>query len=328
MGISRTDEVAEALWYCGPGQAEIRQETLPPAQPGELRVRALYGAISRGTEGLVLSGRVPESEYERMRAPFMAGNFPFPVKYGYATVGRVEQGADALVGRAVWGTGNEIGFTRDGSHAEYLVLPADAVALKPERLSFEEASSCGVPYITAWHALEAIVPPSRLLVIGGAGAVAFAAMQLARRKGLQPVAAVRSGEQARRLKAREFDAVVVEQTVSGEWDAIFDTTGHWLAPAIGALAPFGRVVVIFAPGDGRPQVPVRDLYRRGASIVGINSLAYSPADCARLLSELAPAFESGELRPPERIVARPLSEATEAYAALQRGQKGKVVLVP
>jgi len=82
----------KALWYVGPGRAELREERLAALQPGEARVRALYGAISRGTERLVASGRVPASEYERMRAPLMAGAFPFPVKYGYATVGRVEEG--------------------------------------------------------------------------------------------------------------------------------------------------------------------------------------------------------------------------------------------
>src|SRR5262244_752059 len=66
--------------------------SVPPA-PGEVTVRALFGAISRGTERLVHAGRVPASEHERMRAPFMAGAFPFPVKYGYATVGQVESGA-------------------------------------------------------------------------------------------------------------------------------------------------------------------------------------------------------------------------------------------
>jgi NADPH:quinone reductase len=119
-----------------------------------------------------------------------------------------------------------------------------------------------------------------------------------------------------------------DQRLTGEWDAIFDTTGHWLAPAICALARHGRVIVIVAPGDGRAQVPIRDLYRRGASIVGVNSLLYSTADCARLFSELKPKFESGELRPPDGIVARALSEAAQAYAALQRGQKGKLVIVP
>ena len=88
--------MAEALWYSAPGQADIRQEALAPPAADEVRVRALFGAVSRGTEALVLAGRVPVSEFERMRAPFMAGNFPFPVKYGYATVGRIEGGAEAL----------------------------------------------------------------------------------------------------------------------------------------------------------------------------------------------------------------------------------------
>ncbi len=83
---------ARALWYVGPGQAEIRNEVLGPLASGAVRVRAAHGAISRGTESLVAAGRVPSSEHRRMRAPFMAGDFPFPVKYGYATVGTLESG--------------------------------------------------------------------------------------------------------------------------------------------------------------------------------------------------------------------------------------------
>ena len=83
---------SRALWYVGAGQAEIRDERLGPLAAGAVRVRARHGAISRGTEALVAHGRVPPSEFERMRAPFMAGAFPFPVKYGYATVGIVESG--------------------------------------------------------------------------------------------------------------------------------------------------------------------------------------------------------------------------------------------
>lgn len=83
---------AQALWYVGPGQTEIRDEVLGPMAAGAVRVRAIHGAISRGTESLVAAGRVPPSEYRRMRAPFMAGDFPFPVKYGYATVGTLESG--------------------------------------------------------------------------------------------------------------------------------------------------------------------------------------------------------------------------------------------
>jgi hypothetical protein len=98
----QTRDVAEALWYVGPGRAEIREERLPSLAPGHLRVCAWHGALSRGTEGLVLAGRVPESEFQRMRSPFMGGAFPFPVKYGYATVGRVEAGANEFIGRTVF----------------------------------------------------------------------------------------------------------------------------------------------------------------------------------------------------------------------------------
>lgn len=93
---------AEALWYVAPGRAEIRREPLGPLAAGMVRVRALHGAISRGTEALISAGKVPASEYQRMRAPFMAGTFPFPVKYGYSTVGRIEAGPDALIGRTVF----------------------------------------------------------------------------------------------------------------------------------------------------------------------------------------------------------------------------------
>lgn len=85
-------DVARSLWYVEAGRAEIREEVLPSPIAGELRVHTLHSAISRGTEQLVQAGRVPPSEYERMRAPAMAGDFPFPVKYGYAAVGRVEAG--------------------------------------------------------------------------------------------------------------------------------------------------------------------------------------------------------------------------------------------
>ncbi len=89
----------QALWYVAPGRAEIRPEPVAPPADGEVRVAAVASALSRGTERLIFSGRVPESEYERMRAPFMSGAFPFPVKYGYAMVGRVEQGPAELNGR-------------------------------------------------------------------------------------------------------------------------------------------------------------------------------------------------------------------------------------
>ena len=162
MAISRPDEVAEALWYSGPGHAEIRQEALAPPAAGELRIRALYGAISRGTEALVLAGCVPPSEFERMRAPFMAGHFPFPVKYGYATVGRVEDGAEDLIGRTV--------FTLH-PHQDRFNIPANAAILLPENLPPQRAVLAANMETALNGVWDAAPGPADRIAIVGAGVV-------------------------------------------------------------------------------------------------------------------------------------------------------------
>lgn len=93
---------ARAFWTVATGRGEIRDEEITAAPGSDVVVRTEYSAVSRGTESLVFNGRVPPSEYVRMRAPFQAGEFPFPVKYGYANVGLVESGPRELVGRRVF----------------------------------------------------------------------------------------------------------------------------------------------------------------------------------------------------------------------------------
>ena len=92
---------ARALWYVGPRECALNDEPFAPA-PGQAVVRTLFSGVSRGTERLVFEGRVPESEHERMRGPRMAGDFPFPVKYGYCAVGMVVEGPDDLIARHVF----------------------------------------------------------------------------------------------------------------------------------------------------------------------------------------------------------------------------------
>jgi threonine dehydrogenase-like Zn-dependent dehydrogenase len=94
--------IARALWTVGVSQAEIREERVPTPAPGEVTIRTLESGISRGTEALVFAGRVPRSEWGRMRCPFQAGDFPFPVKYGYAAVGMIEDGPPERIGQRVF----------------------------------------------------------------------------------------------------------------------------------------------------------------------------------------------------------------------------------
>jgi hypothetical protein len=93
---------ARAYWLAAPGRGELRTESLAAGEPGTALVRSLYSGISRGTESLVFRGEVPQSEYQRMRAPFQAGDFPGPVKYGYCSVGVAEEGPAELLGRPVF----------------------------------------------------------------------------------------------------------------------------------------------------------------------------------------------------------------------------------
>ena len=118
-------EEARAFWIAEPGHGEIRTELLPAPADGEVLIRTRFSGISRGTEALVFEGRVPVSEYERMRAPFQAGAFPAPVKYGYASVGEVERGPRELIGRQV--------FALYPHQTRYLV-PAASVFLLPDAL--------------------------------------------------------------------------------------------------------------------------------------------------------------------------------------------------
>jgi 2-desacetyl-2-hydroxyethyl bacteriochlorophyllide A dehydrogenase len=121
---------ARAFWIVEPGRGEIRDERLPAAGADEVIVRTLFSGISRGTEALVFGGRVPASEYDRMRAPFQAGDFPAPIKYGYASVGQVEQGPLHLQGRQV--------FVLYPHQTRY-VVPARAVYPLPEGVRTERA---------------------------------------------------------------------------------------------------------------------------------------------------------------------------------------------
>ncbi|WP_244303522.1 zinc-dependent alcohol dehydrogenase [Roseibium sediminis] len=125
--VSETRNV-EALWYSAPGTCELRSEPLAAMGIGEVEVHTRFSAISRGTERLVLEGRVPESEYERMQAPFQKGAFPFPVKYGYACTGEVVQGPSEWLGRHVFCLHpHQTGFIADP--ANLVSVPA-AVPLK------------------------------------------------------------------------------------------------------------------------------------------------------------------------------------------------------
>ena len=187
--------LAQALWYAGPGHAEIRDERLPPLAPGAVRLRAVHGALSRGTEALVFAGRVPESEYQRMRGPFMAGDFPFPVKYGYATVGRVEAGPDGLIGSTVFAL---------HPHQTLFDFPADLAVPLPKDTPARRgvlAANMETAINAVWDAQPQ--PDGRIAVVGTGVVGALVAFALKKLVGCHDVTLV-DVNPARRKLAEAF----------------------------------------------------------------------------------------------------------------------------
>ncbi len=150
---------ARAFWLVKPLVGEIRPVQLPAPGPGEVLVRTLYSGVSRGTEALVYRGGVPASQYAAMRAPFQDGDFPGPVKYGYLSVGVVEDGPPPLVGRTVFSL---------FPHQTAYVVPAEAVAVVPDGVPAVRAVLAGT-LETAVNALWDATPllGDRVAVIGG-----------------------------------------------------------------------------------------------------------------------------------------------------------------
>src|SRR5918912_4543033 len=149
---------AYAFWLREPDCGEIRPVALPELGPNDVFVRTLRSGISRGTETLVFRGGVPPGQYDAMRAPFQDGDFPGPVKYGYLSVGVVEQGPPELHGRMVFCL---------YPHQTAYVVPAGAVAVVPAGIPPARAVLAGTVE-TAINALWDAAPllGDRVTVVG------------------------------------------------------------------------------------------------------------------------------------------------------------------
>ena len=168
---------AVAYWSTGPGSGELRRVALRPPAPGEVLVQALYSGVSRGSEALVAAGRVPPSQHAAMRAPFQDGQFPFPVKYGYASVGTIIGGAPDLAGATVFCL---------HPHQTAYVVPRAAVLPLPEGVPPGRAvlaANMETALNAVWDA--AAKPGERAHVVGGGVVGCLIAYLLARLPGAE-----------------------------------------------------------------------------------------------------------------------------------------------
>jgi hypothetical protein len=247
--VAGGEEVARALWYTGPGRVEIRDELLKPLAAGKVRVRALYSAISRGTEALVAAGRVPASEYHRMRAPFMSGSFPFPVKYGYAAVGRVEAGPEALLGKNVFAL---------YPHQSKFDVPAEAVVSIPNEIPLSRAvlaANMETALNATWDAAPG--PFGRIAVVGAGVVGALVGFLCARIEGAEVTLV--DVDSSRDAIAWGFGLDFAKpEEAPADCDFVFHTsaTAEGLATALGIAGDEATVLELSWYGSGNVAVPL------------------------------------------------------------------------
>ncbi len=234
--------VARSLWYAEEGVVELRTAPLPPPGPGEARVRTLFSGISRGTERLILNGGVPESEWQRMRAPLQEGAFPFPVKYGYCATGIVGDGPDALLGRTVFCL---------HPHQDMFVAPVDMLVPVPETVPARRAT-LAANMETALNAhWDAGTGPGDKIVVVGAGVVGLLVAAIGARLPGAEVAVVDLQASRRKIAERLGARFAAPNAAPEDADVVFHTsaTAPGLQTAIGCAGLEATVIELSWYGE-------------------------------------------------------------------------------
>lgn len=247
--MSEEFPAARAFWTSGPGRGEVRAQPLAEPGTGEVRVRARYSGVSRGSESLVFSGRVPASEFERMRAPFQQGEFPFPVCYGYSSVGEVEAGDAALIGRRVFCL---------HPHQDRYVVPAAAAVPLPASVPASRAvlaANMETALNAVWDGAPG--PGDRIAVVGGGVVGLLTGTLSAAIPGCEVTLVDVRPE--RRAPAEALGMVFAEPgDAPADCDLVFHASGNpdGLATALGCAGPEANVIEMSWYGNAIVPAPL------------------------------------------------------------------------
>ncbi|HZY93699.1 MAG TPA: zinc-binding dehydrogenase [Candidatus Bathyarchaeia archaeon] len=228
-----------------------------------------------------------------------------------------------------------IGYETQGGYAEYVTVPARNVLAIPGQLSFEQAASVPLVFLTAWHMLmtRAHLVPGELVLVWGAGSgVGSAAIQVAKLSSAKVIATAGSDEKLEKAKQLGADWVVNHSTmdvpaevkrITGgrKVDVVFDHVGQatW-EKSMRSMAPAGRLVNCGVTSGGKAEIDIRFVFVRQFSLLG--SYMGGHGELLKVLS----FFEDARLRPVVDSVF-PLRDAAKAQEKMEKSQHfGKIVL--
>lgn len=278
----------------------IQTVPMPAPGPGEVRIRIAVAGLGYA-DGLLCQGLY------QVKPPV-----PFIPACEFAgVIDAVGPGVDHLqVGDRVAAQG------MGGGLAEYVVVPVAAVTPVPAAMSLATAALFWVDYTTAFHALRdraGLRAGEKVLVLGAAGGLGLAAIQIARALGAYVIAAASSP--AKRQAALQQGAAAVVDYTAPDWraevkalagpgglDVVFDPVGgSTFEPAFRSLGWGGRHLVLGFTGGAIPALPINLALLKGAALVGVDirqfALVYEPARALAEKQELAALYAQGLLQP-------------------------------
>ncbi|MFJ2111574.1 zinc-binding alcohol dehydrogenase [Streptomyces sp. NPDC087850] len=266
---------ARAFWLRSPGLGEIRDSEATGPADGDVLVRTLYSGVSRGTESLVFRGGVPESQHTAMRAPFQEGDFPGPVKYGYLSVGVVEEGPARLLGRTVFCL---------YPHQSRYVVPASAVTPVPENVPASRAVLAGTVE-TAVNALWDAAPliGDRIAVVGAGMIGCSVAALLARYPAVRVQLVDSDLSRAAVAEALGIDFALPGDALDG-CDLVVHASASeaGLARSLELVASEGTVLELSWYGDRRVSLPLGEAFHSGRLVLRASQVGtVSPARASR-----------------------------------------------
>ncbi|WP_454674125.1 quinone oxidoreductase family protein [Achromobacter pestifer] len=307
---------------------EVIQARLPDASDGHVVVEVSAAAINPSDVKAAM-GMMPYAVWPRTP--------------GRDYAGRVVAGPAEWLGQEVWGTGGDLGITRDGTHARYLLLPVAALVKRPAHIPAASAATAGVPFITAYEGLRRaglMGAGQTIVVFGSNGKVGQAVAQLSTRAGARVIGVERGGAAYAGHASSRVDVVngdeadVAEKILSltdGHGAHIsYNTVGSpYFDAALAALAVGGAQVVISTPSRNVP-FDIQAFYRRDLQLIGVDSLKLDAIRSAAVLRDLLPGFEDGSLRafPVDESTMVPLSHARDAYLRVLAGSPQRLVIAP
>ena len=309
-----------------PSVLEVTEAATPAADERTALVRVIAASINPSDVKNVL-GAMKQTTLPRIP--------------GRDYAGVVEVGPAEWIGAEVWGTGGDIGFTRDGTHAEMIAVPIESLRRKPETLSFDQAASVGVNYLAAWCGIDAAAPKAGeiVLLIGAGGGVGGAAAQIARRLGARVIGADRRAPHPDApIHAIAEKLIIGAENLPGEVraatggkgaDVVFDLVGGVMfRSALECLALRGRLVEIAATGQREVSFDLADFYHNESRLFGVDTLKRDLVASAKVLDALTPGFVAGDYRAAPIAERCGLGEAQEAYRKVAAGAAGRIVLRP